>query len=116
MSQYKDYQKPTVGQAGCTYSQLGNIYSGMSAERESVKMADYIVPKFCPNGGGPNYPPKYDALTHGKAYLCGGYFDVKSAYPYAGCNTCQSEFVKRPCKGTINQQCMNPKVNSYKNF
>lgn len=105
MAQYRDYQNPTVGQLGCTYSRLGNVYSGRSANGNVDSMANYVVPKFCPNGPGPNYPPRYDTLSHGQAYNCGGYFDVSGAYPYADCTSCKAGFTTRPCKGNIAGAC-----------
>lgn len=102
MSQTRDYQGAAVGQAGCTYSRLGNVYSGMMAGMDA-KQDSYMVPKLCPSGPGPNYPPKYDALSHGSNYLCGGYFNVQSAYPYSDCSSCKAEYVQRPCKGPMTQ-------------
>jgi hypothetical protein len=101
MAQYREYQKPTVGQAGCTYSRLGNVYQGQMAGGAAAQN-NYIVPKLCPNGPGPNYPPKYDTLSHGQAYQCGGYFGLSGAYPFADCQNCQADYVQRPCKANIN--------------
>ena len=101
MAHVRDYQGPTVGQAGCTYSRLGNVYSGQMAGR-NVEQNTYVVPKLCSNGPGPSYPPKYNTLSHGQAYQCGGYFNVKGAYPFADCASCKADYVQRPCKGNIN--------------
>lgn len=111
MAQIRDYQGPTVGQAGCTYSRLGNIYSGQTAGK-NVAQNNYLVPKLCPNGAGPNYPPKYDTLSHGQQYQCGGYFNVQGAYPLADCKSCNVEYVQRPCKDNIN---CNASVEGYRN-
>ena len=105
MAQYRDYQASTVGQSGCTYSQLANTYMGRYAGMSAPPMSMYVVPKFCQGGSGPQYPPAYDTLTHGQKYNCGGYFAVTGAYPYATCNSCQQEFVDRPCKGNISDKC-----------
>ena len=87
MSQYKDYTRPTVGQAGCSYSSLGHTYNnGLSGVVQP--MNQYMVPDYCPDGPGPNYPPRYDTLTHGQNGSCGGKFDLQTAYPYANCSTC----------------------------
>ena len=105
MAQYRDYQAPAVGQAKCTYSSLSNVYGGRMAGTEAVKQNDYIVPKLCPSGPRPNYPPKKDTLTHGQDYLCGGYFSMSGAYPLADCGPCQCEYVTRPCSGNIKGIC-----------
>lgn len=107
MAQYREYQAPIVGQARCTYSNLRNIYMGQQADGVVPSQSEYIVPKLCPNGAGPNYPPRYDTLSHGQNYLCGGYFSLKGAYPYATCTSCQSDYVKRPCSGNIYGVCSN---------
>ncbi len=103
MSNLRDYNAPTVGQAGCTYSRLGSIYSGQMAGA-IPQDGSYLVPKYCPGGPGPNYPPKYNTLSHGQDYMCGGYFNVTGAYPYADCTSCKTGFVSRPCKSTIDCQ------------
>lgn len=105
MAQYRDYQGPTVGQSGCSYSSLRNVYSGQSASGESAQMANYIVPKLCPNGAAPNYPPRYDTLSHGQNYLCGGYFNMQGAYPLASCTDCKADYIQRPCTGNIARSC-----------
>lgn len=125
-AQYKDYQGLSVGQAGCTYASLRNTY-GFASPASSLasscnnnpaanmayslgavqapKMSNYIVPKMCPNGPGPNYPPRYDTLSHQQPYLCGGYFNITSAYPDANCTDCALTFTNRPCSGNIMNQC-----------
>lgn len=106
MAQYRDYQSPTVGQAGCTYSSLASTYSGkMASGGAYAPMANYVVPKMCPSGPGPQYPPAYNTFSHGQAYNCGGYFNIKGAYPYATCSSCQLSFTERPCQGNIRGQC-----------
>lgn len=105
MAQYREYQAPTVGQSGCTYSSLANTYAGKMAGRESAPMAMYVVPKLCAGGQGPQYPPAYNTFSHGQQYNCGGYFNIKGAYPFATCNSCKLDFTERPCKGNILGQC-----------
>lgn len=87
MSHYNEYQQPTVGQAGCSYSRLGNTY-GNSGPSAIPNMAVYSVPKYCPNGPKPNYPPPYDTLSHGGKGGCGSHFNLKSAFPNANCSSC----------------------------
>ena len=53
-------------------------------------MGSYIVPKLCPDGAAPNYPPRCDTFTHGQNYLCGGYFSMQGAYPLADCTSCKA--------------------------
>lgn len=101
MFKHKEYSAPTVGQNACTYSMLQNTYSGASADGRMPVQNTYVVPKLCPNGPGPNYPPKYDALTHGVDKQCGGYFNILHAYPYADCERCNAPYVTRPCDGNI---------------
>ncbi len=100
MAQVREYQGPTVGQVGCTYSKLGNISSGQMAG-QTITQNSYLVPNYCSSGAGPNYPPPYNTLSHGQAYNCGGYFNIKGAYPYADCVNCATNFVQRPCTGSI---------------
>lgn len=94
-----DY-RASVGQKQCTYSSLGNTYSGMIPNNQ-LQHAMYTVPNFDPNGTGPSYPPKRDTLAHGQQYLCGGYFTLKSAYPYATCTSCGVKYEQRPCDGKL---------------
>jgi hypothetical protein len=97
MAHYRDYTKPVVGQSGCSYSSLRNVWGS-----GNEGLSNYTVPNLCPTGEGPNYPPRYDTLTHGnKGGACGGYFHLKSAYPYAGCDTCSASYVNRSCTGDI---------------
>jgi len=71
-------------------------------------MAEYVVPKLCPNGPAPNYPPAYNTLSHGQDYMCGGYFSMKGAYPGASCKSCNATYIKRPCAGSMMNQCTAP--------
>lgn len=106
MSNYKEYNAPMVGQAGCTYSSLRDTYDGMTPSHEMQGMANYTVPKLCPDSvDGPSYPPRYDTLSHGQQYACGGYFSVKGAYPFADCTSCKADYVQRPCTGDISGAC-----------
>lgn len=90
-----EYQAPTVGQARCTYSNLGSIYGSRGATTQ------YTVPALCPNNpNAPSYPPRTDTLSHGQsAPGCGGYFSMKSAYPFADCTSCNAPYAQRPCAG-----------------
>ncbi len=105
MSQYREYSNVTTNQAGCTYSNLGSTYNGRFAGDQIQSQANYTVPKLCMNGNRPNYPPTYNTLSHGQDYLCGGYFSMKGAYPEASCDSCNAEYVQRPCAGNILNQC-----------
>ena len=129
MAQYREYQGLPVQQAGCTYSQLKYTYgvpsaasslssacnsnsSNMAYSLGAVKtpvMSNYVVPLMCPGGQGPNYPPRYDTLSHGQPYVCGGHFTITGAYPYADCTNCGLQFVNRPCSGNIMGQCSKSK-------
>jgi hypothetical protein len=113
MAQNREYQGLFTQRSGCTYSSLGNVCSGGGSNSFQVPLANqgYVVPKFCPDGAEPNYPPRYDTLSHGQKYQCGGYFNVSGAYPYATCSSCNSSFVNRPCNGNI--QCGNNIVEGY---
>lgn len=103
MAHYREYQAPTVGSSGCTYSSLNKSYGLHSAPSAQVSsMANYTVPQYLPNGAGPNYPPKYNTLSHGQEYVCGGYFNMQGAYPYASCESCNVNYVQRPCNGNLN--------------
>lgn len=88
MSQYRDYTKPIVGQSGCSYSNLGSTYNGISMSSMIPRMDEYLVPQYCPDGPAPNYPPPYDTLSHGKSNTCGDYFTLQDAFPSANCSSC----------------------------
>lgn len=110
MANVRDYQGPTVGQSTCSYSKLGglanaSVMSSMAASNASnnAPIGTYNVPLYCPEGPGPNYPPRYDTFSHGQQYQCGGYFSIQGAYPYADCASCKTTFVQRPCSGKV--QC-----------
>jgi hypothetical protein len=106
MAQYREYQAPIVGQNKCSYSSLGSTYAGPQAGGVIPDMSTYIVPKLCYGApAGLSYPPRYDTLSHGQAYLCGGHFDLQRAYPLANCTSCAATYVERPCRGTIYAQC-----------
>jgi hypothetical protein len=99
----KDY-KSTVGESGCSYSSLNRTY-GVGVSSQVASMANYTVPEYLPNNqNGPSYPPRYDTLSHGNDYLCGGYFSMKSAYPHASCESCNVNYVSRPCDGNLPQK------------
>lgn len=105
MSHIKEYSKPTVGQIGCTYSRLSTISQGQMAGMSGMTVPgqnEYVVPKYCTSGSGPNYPPRYDTLSHGQDANCGGYFKFQGAYPFADCKSCQTSFTKRPCTHDLN--------------
>lgn len=101
MAQNREYEKHTIGYNATNYSTLQNTYSGSMASGQIAKPGHYIVPKLCPTGKGPNYPPKYDTFTHGQKQQCGGYFKLTGAYPFATCDSCNVSYTKRPCSGTI---------------
>lgn len=110
MSCPTEYRNPAVGASGDNYVSL-RTYNYNSALDVPIcdgipSMCNAVVPKYCPAGPGPNYPPKYDTLHHGQKWPAhGGYFNVKAAYPYTdGCN-CGTEFVVRPCDGFIDCPC-----------
>ena len=106
MSNVKEYQGPTVGQSTCSYSQLRNLAMPSQAPAHAPAHApassgSYTVPLYCPNGDGPSYPPRYDTFSHGQAYQCGGYFNLKGAYPYADCESCKATSTSIPCTGKV---------------
>jgi len=112
MSYNHEYQQPTVGNAGCTYSKLDNTYACIgkgAAMMKANKMNQYVVPKLCATDGknAPAYPPPYNTLQHGVSNGCGGHFNMSNAYPYAGCgtNNCKLTFTNRACNGTVHEQC-----------
>ena len=108
MSQYKEYSKPTVNSALCTYSSLGGTY-GPNSSSAVASSGTYVVPKLCPGSSqGLSYPPRYDTLSHGTGAGCGGYFHLNSAYPAATCTSCSAEYVQRPCTGNIHSACAPP--------
>ena len=97
---YHEYQKPTVGQQSCSYSRLGQ--QPYSASQGQPQQGMYIVPNFVHGDPThPSYPPRYDTLQHGGKYDCGGYFNIKGAYPYATCSECKAIYTKRPCDGQV---------------
>jgi hypothetical protein len=122
-----EYSKQTVGQNPCTYSHLRNMsgtpvlgpQSGMSYNTcekapgapdtrlfSNFNAGIYTVPLLCQNNDAyPDYPPKYDTLSHGSNYLCGGYFDMQKAYPRANCSSCDAPYTQRSCAGNIQEQC-----------
>ena len=100
MAQNREYQQSTVGQQNCSYSRLGSTYQGMSSTN-NIGSGVYNVPRLCPNGPAPNYPPAYDTFSHGQQYVCGGYFNIKGAYPLADCENCGAQYVSRPCNDPI---------------
>lgn len=86
------------------YNRLNQIWSGeMASNVLSSKSGSYTVPKLCPQGDGPHYPPKYNTLHHGldESKRHGGYFNLTHAYPYADCESCKVTTVERPCLGQI---------------
>lgn len=85
----------------CSYSSLGSTWAGKMAQPLSSVVNSYTVPKLCAQGEGPNYPPRYDTLSHGGANNCGGYFKLPSAYPSADCSSCKVNYTERTCLGQI---------------
>lgn len=128
-SNSREFSKNPISQQACTYTSLANLSQGNVAPGVAFNMGETMVPKFCPSGPGPNYPPRYDTLTHGGKNGCGGYFNFTNAYPFASCNECQGvsfaglqnnmgpntasnlpptsfgKFVKRACDGDISKHC-----------
>lgn len=104
MTQNREYQGHAVGHASCTYSQMKHLSAGNAGQLSTP--GHYVVPKYCPSGDGAHYPPRHDTLSHGQSYMCGGYFNMKSAYPLAGCNSCKLSYTTRPCTGPIS--CSDP--------
>ena len=106
--QYREYTQPSVGQSGCTYSSLRQTYGNAQAPGRFPGMGISVVPKLCPDGPGPNYPPAYNTLSHGSDYLCGGYFSLDKAYPQANCTSCNAVYTTRACDGCIGCGSSNP--------
>jgi hypothetical protein len=62
----------------------------------------YSVPHLCPYGPGPNYPPKYDTLSHGGVPPLMGHFTFGNAYPYTSCSKpCVLTSEQRNCDGNV---------------
>lgn len=120
----KEYQSSSVGEMGCTYSQLrnyskhlqlapqaGDVASNLNqchadyAAQQAAPVGQYNVPKYCPSGPGPNYPPAYDTLTHGGKGGCSGHFNMLAAYKHADCSGCHVQRTTRPCTGNIYAAC-----------
>jgi hypothetical protein len=95
----KEFQQTSfVGQNACTYSQLAGVYGA-----NTPAAGQYTVPLLCPNSkSGPSYPPRHDTFSHGLTTpICGGYFNLKSAYPFADCTSCNAPYIQKPCNGKI---------------
>lgn len=96
MSQHREYQGKANAQQACSYSSLRNL-KVPQAMGASSQDGSYQVPFVCPSSTPTNYPPKSDTLSHGQAYTCGGYFQLKGAYQ----EPCQDSMVSRACAGNI---------------
>lgn len=96
----KEYNGTSISQSSCTYKRMQDVYPPSDA-KIIVSQGTYTVPQICPNSSGLSYPPRPDTLTHGQSSSCGGYFNVKNAYPYASCDHCDETFVEKPCVGNI---------------
>lgn len=102
-----------VANMGCLNAPGSNLPHILSQPSANVRagyvnspaMSNYVVPKLCSDGPGPNYPPRYDTFTHNQPYNCGGYFNLVGAYNYANCTDCAQQFVQRPCSGNIAGNC-----------
>lgn len=103
MAQYSRDKQTIVGKGFNAYNNLGQICQGQNLAPIVGVPSIYTVPKYCPSGPGPNYPPKYDALSHGFGYQGQGYFDLKKAYPFADCVNCAATMVNRPCAGFVSE-------------
>ena len=103
---------------GKDFTYKGPIAGSSAAKAESAVEAGMVRPKTSPSGPAgesfryregfeatgsvaeytptykvPNYPPiNTDALTHGVAYSCGGYFNILDAYG-SGSGSCVTNFV-----------------------
>jgi hypothetical protein len=102
----REYNGKTIPTSqACTYDQLKQTYDGKSVD--SNMMADpsiYDIPDMRYNSSVENaYPPRYDALTHGVGYQCGGHFGLKNAYPGATCTSCSAKRTTRKCDGNFIQ-------------
>jgi len=91
-AQYKsEYTQPTVGGPGCGYTSLG-CYLGsnptMPALKPGTTSGVYVTPDYAAIG--------YNALTHGQAGSCGGYFNIQGAYG-AGAGNCSTSYTTRLC-------------------
>ncbi len=121
MSQHREYQGKANAQQACSYSSLRNL-KVPQAMGASVQDGSYQVPFVCPSGTQTNYPPRIDTLSHGQAYTCGGYFQLKGAYQ----EPCQDSMVARQCAGnisctaaapvTVEKYCQLLKQNSQENY
>jgi hypothetical protein len=109
MSYNREYSKPSVGQASCSYSNLRGTYQGSVANAIAIpSMSEYVVPKFCPQGNGfpgTEYPPSYNTLTRNST--CGGHYTFANAFPAADCMSCQ---------GQKNPRGYSPSGNDYEPF
>lgn len=87
-----EYNGNIVGSSTCSYSNLCNYNGGPAMGKPMDKvpcMAQQIIPLW-------TYPPPYDTLSHGnKGGQCGGFFNLKAAYPCTPKD--KNPFVKRPC-------------------
>lgn len=94
MSFSGEYTKPASGGAPCSYNTLCsyNQNGAMAPVPSNVRAVSgkYVVPQW---GALTN-----DALTHGGAGSCGGYFNITSAYG-KGAGQCNQAYVTSLCGG-----------------
>lgn len=93
MSLSRQYSEDSsvVGGSGCAYATLShyNTSHNMGVPRPSNVAGSYVVPVF----GSPGY----NALTHGAAPSCSGYFNIQSAYHSKGAD-CNQQYVRKLCQ------------------
>jgi hypothetical protein len=90
-----DNSNISVNAPACSYASLGN-YNGYTRRGighpqviPTTVTGVNIVPDFGSGFG-------YNALTHGSAPSCAGYFDIQSAYGKTA-NKCNTQYVNRLC-------------------
>jgi len=86
----------TVNGPSCSYVSLAN-YNGVQRNPQSVGMP--YVPATTVSGVNivPNYDTiGYNALTHGDAPSCAGYFSIEGAYGSNAAN-CNTQYMQRLC-------------------
>jgi hypothetical protein len=84
----------SVNGPSCSYTNLANYntsskgHMGHPQVSPTTVVGTYIVPEYGAIG--------YNALTHGDAPTCGGYFDITSAYGKTA-NNCNTKYMNRLC-------------------
>ena len=85
-----EYNNNTSGSSSCSYQTLCayNSNGAMAPVDPKQTVGVYVVPQW---GAISN-----DALTHGGAGNCGGYFNIQSAYG-ANAGKCNTEYATTSC-------------------